>query len=62
MLEIDYEGGKRITETHVCVECGAELTLAWGGAFGIDGYVARCGTDPHHQGFVKRPPLSAPVL
>ena len=31
--------------------CGAGLSVAWGGAFGYQGYILRCGKDPEHRDF-----------
>jgi len=53
MQAIDIQEGKRLVKTHVCAECGGELTLPWGGAYGIENYVIRCGENPDHEGFVK---------
>lgn len=51
MQLIDYEEGMRLTETHVCGECGSPLVLPWGGAYGIQGYVIKCSLNPDHWGF-----------
>ena len=51
MQQIDYEEGIRLTETHVCGECGSPLVLPWGGAYGIEGYVIKCSLNPDHWGF-----------
>ncbi|GAJ01207.1 unnamed protein product, partial [marine sediment metagenome] len=48
MIPVEYELGKEIIETCTC-ECGAALTLPWGGYWGIDGYVLKCATDPSHD-------------
>lgn len=44
----DYELGRRIVENCTC-QCGGPLSLPWGGAYGIDGYVIRCPVDPAHD-------------
>ena len=33
-----------------CGECGGRLSIAWGGAWGLDQYVVRCAKDPYHKG------------
>lgn len=48
MIAVDYELGKKIVETNTC-ECGAGLTLAWGGFWGIKSYVLKCIKDPSHN-------------
>ena len=58
MQEIDYEEGKRLTDTHVCAECGSLLVLPWGGAFNIEGYVIMCALHPEHQGFKQQTSLT----
>lgn len=55
MIEIDYEEGQKLKLTHVCGVCGECLEVAWGGSFGVAGYVLRCGEDPTHEGYVKAP-------
>lgn len=40
---------KEMADTHRCNECGGQLLLAWGGYYGIDGYVLRCGSNPEHS-------------
>lgn len=48
MIPVDYELGKKLVETNTC-GCGAALTLAWGGAYGINGYVLKCSRDINHD-------------
>ncbi len=48
MIPVDYEIGKEIVETCTC-ECGAGLSLPWGGSWGIDSHVIKCATDPSHD-------------
>jgi len=48
MIPVDYELGRKIVETCTCV-CGAELTLPWGGAWGINSHVIKCAADPSHD-------------
>ena len=48
MIEVDYELGKKIVETCTC-ECGAGLSLPWGGSWGINSHVIKCAADPSHD-------------
>jgi len=48
LIPVDYELGKKLVETNTC-GCGAALTLAWGGAYGINGYVLKCTKDITHD-------------
>lgn len=48
MIPVDYELGRRIVETCTC-ECGACLTLSWGGAWDINSYVVKCASDINHN-------------
>jgi len=48
MIMVDYDLGRKIVDTCTC-ECGASLTLPWGGKWGIDSYVIRCPVDPTHD-------------
>lgn len=48
MIPVDYELGKKIVETCTC-ECGAGLTLCWGGSWDINSHVLKCTTDPSHD-------------
>lgn len=43
-----------------CGECRGLLTVAWGGSYGINEYVLRCGNDSQHVGIVRpaRIPMS----
>ena len=47
MISVEYERGKEIVGTCTC-ECGAGLTLAWGGSWGIESYVLKCTKDINH--------------
>jgi hypothetical protein len=48
MIPIDYDLGKKLVDTCTC-QCGAPLTLAWGGAYGINKYVLKCTKDINHD-------------
>jgi len=48
LIPVDYELGKKIIETCTC-QCGAELTLPWGGTWGINSHVIKCAADPSHD-------------
>ena len=49
MIPVDYEKGKEIAETCICGDCGAGVTLAWGGYWGINSYVIKCSKDIKHS-------------
>jgi len=49
VIPVEYELGKEIAEVCVCGECGAGLALAWGGYWGINGYVIKCTKDINHS-------------
>ena len=44
---------RQLARTHRCGECRARLSVAWGGAFGVNQYVLRCGRDLGHETLVK---------
>ena len=48
-----YAEGQEITKNYLCAECSAPLLLAWGGYYGINSYVVRCGMYYKHEGIVK---------
>ena len=50
---IPLEDMKCLEKTHLCAECQAVLTIAWGGSFGIDYYVLRCGKNINHSGITR---------
>jgi len=45
---------KRMVDEYRCNECGGILTLAWGGAWKINGYVIRCSNSDHSTIAPKR--------
>jgi len=45
---------KEMVDTHRCNECGGMLLLAWGGYYGIDGYVLKCGSNSEHSTIAPR--------
>lgn len=53
MEPLDIREAQEIAARNVCAVCGGILTVAWGGAFGIDSYVLRCGEDHRHIGYIK---------
>lgn len=59
MIAVSYEEGKWIKDYCVCGECGAPLTLAWGGNWGIDSYVLKCTRDINHNR-IARPATLGP--
>ncbi len=48
------EEGFDIVEKFVCGVDGANLSIAWGGAFGVEGYIVRCANEPQHEGYKPR--------
>lgn len=48
------EDMKRAEDTHTCSECGAGLSICWGGAYEHDGYALRCSRDPSHEGIERK--------
>ena len=49
--EMSHEEMQRMIDTgHLCAECGSLLTIAWGGYYGINSYILRCGTNIKHNG------------
>ncbi len=57
MIEIDKDEGEELARNNVCGECKGELTVAWGGYYGINGHVLRCGRNRNHKGIdrIKTP-------
>ena len=47
------EKGQEIVNNNLCAECKAILLLAWGGYYGINSYVVKCGMDYRHEGIMK---------
>ena len=47
--EMPLEAMKRRTQTHKCGVCKGELVVCWGGAYGYDQYVLRCGENFDHD-------------
>lgn len=58
MIAVEYEQGKKIIETCTC-ECGASLSLAWGGSYGVDCHVLICAKDISHNR-IARPATLGP--
>ncbi len=46
-LGLTFEQAQKYAEDHLCT-CGGRLSVAWGGSFGIQGYILRCGNDVSH--------------
>ena len=40
---------KLASDGHTCGQCGSRLSVCWGGSFGINGYILRCGADISHN-------------
>ena len=47
-LGLNYEQAQKYIENHICGECGGCLSVSWGGAWGINAYVLRCGDNIEH--------------
>lgn len=47
------EMNAKLKQGYLCVECQSLLTLAWGGSFGINGYILRCGSNINHSGITR---------
>lgn len=53
-LGIDFHEAEKWARKYLCVDCDEyTLVVAWGGAFGINEYVIRCGRNKDHTQFVK---------
>lgn len=50
--DISVEKMEEMQYTHLC-KCGGVLSVAWGGAWGYQGYVLRCGNNVAHSEFVR---------
>jgi len=50
MHPMPHSEAVEVAKRNVCAECGNPLTVAWGGSYGIDGHVVRCGRDVTHEG------------
>jgi len=64
--QMSKEDMERVVDTgQNCLECGANLTIAWGGHYGHQCFILRCANDIHHQG-IKRDfeltPANMPVF
>ena len=49
---------RKVAAGYVCA-CSGRINVAWGGAFGYQGYVLRCGKDPTHNTITRYPKNSA---
>ncbi len=52
-LGLDQRSAEEFTSKHACGDCGGRLTVAYGGAFGINEMVIRCGKNKDHNHFGK---------
>ena len=48
ITDIEEPEAEQLARTHRCAECGSRLSVAWGGYFGLNQYVLRCGKDVGH--------------
>ena len=46
---VNADQGRTLVEKYRCGECQARLSVAWGGKFGVNNYVLRCGRDATHS-------------
>jgi hypothetical protein len=46
---LDVDEGRKLVERFRCGECQACLSVAWGGKWGLNSYVLRCGRDENHS-------------
>ena len=44
---------KAVDQGYLCAKCQGALTIGWGGGFGINGYILRCGNDINHTGITR---------
>jgi len=58
MIPIAYKDGQTLSERCECAECHGLLSLAWGGSYGVEGYVLMCTQDREHTGLVERESLT----
>lgn len=52
--EISHEEMSRLTGSHVCLQCGARLSVCWGGNYGVNEYALRCTRDINHTGVMRK--------
>jgi len=53
MHPMPHSEAQDVAKWNVCGVCGTGLTVAWGGSWGINGYVVRCGKDATHEGIER---------
>jgi len=53
-MGLDNKAAEQFVKGHICGDCGSNLTVAWGGKFGRQEYIIRCGRDVNHKNFVER--------
>ncbi len=58
MIPVDYREGQGLSERCVCAECHGLLSLAWGGKYGVEGYVLLCTQSQEHTGLVEKESLT----
>jgi hypothetical protein len=57
ITNIEYHEAQKLTKTHECAVCGGRLAVAWGGSYGINKHVLRCGNDTKHDTIRKINPI-----
>ncbi len=50
---LSQEEMNRLIHTGYRCQCGSPLSVAWGGSFGYQGYILRCGRDIKHVNFER---------
>jgi hypothetical protein len=50
---LTYDQAQKLIRDHFCGQCGANLNVAWGGAFKVNGYILRCAKDIKHDTITK---------
>ena len=44
---------KTVRDGYLCAQCQSRINVAWGGSFGINGYILRCGQNIDHHGITR---------
>lgn len=50
----EHAEAQALSKDFQCSQCGGVLLAAWGGFYAVQGYVARCGKDPAHEGAKRK--------
>lgn len=52
-LGLEYEQAKKFIKERICSQCRCGLWLAWGGFYGINGWVIKCGCSGESGEFIR---------